>query len=52
MQFNHTQVGLGYNFGLTNLSTQPKSMKHSFKNDAFTVTVTYLFGKNIKKNKT
>jgi len=45
MQFSHTQVGLSYNFGLTNLSTQQKSMKHSFKNDVLTVTVTYLFGK-------
>ena len=52
MQFINIQFGLGYNFGFTNLSSNPKSMKQSLKNDVLTITVTYLFGKKIKKNKT
>jgi hypothetical protein len=49
IQFNNFQVGLGYNLGLANLSTQPKAWKHSLKTDGFAATLTYLFGKRNQK---
>ena len=45
LQFGNIQAGMGYNFGLTNLSTSPKNWNHSLKSDGYVITLTYLFGK-------
>ncbi len=42
VQFSNFQVGLGYNFGLTNLSNIDKQ---KMKNNGLALTVTYMFGK-------
>jgi hypothetical protein len=49
LQFNNFQVGLGYNFGLTNLSSRPKDDDHSLKSNGLALTLTYLFGKRNQK---
>ena len=45
LQVYNFQVGLGYNFGLANISPAPRSSKYSMKNNGMAVTLTYLFGK-------
>jgi len=50
VQFWNFQVGIEYELGLANSSTQPKTWgKHSLKNDGFAITLTYLFGKRSQK---
>jgi len=42
LQFGHLRAGVGYSFGLTTLSNVDKV---SLKNNAFTLSLTYMFGK-------
>jgi len=44
LQFNNLQIGLGYNFGLANLSNYDDD-KFKIKNNGLALTVTFLFGK-------
>ena len=45
LQLSKFQIGVGYNLGLANLSTVPRTWNESLKGDCWAFTLTYLLGK-------